>query len=186
VRVIQCQAENLSASLGTGEFETRRLWLASVALSALTGPEIAAAGDVPPEVIYPAGYPVGSTLVAAVPEPRFTFTGFYVGGTIGGGLGSSKYRETPSVNLVSLEPITGTLVAAPASNIAAVGTSSTAPRGVIGGAEVGYNWQTGHFVLGFESDFSGGFVEQRGSAGRRISLDCGTAATGPVPDQAHG
>ncbi len=133
----------------------KRLMLASVALSALTGAEIAAAADVPPEVIYPAGYPAGPALVAPVGEPRFTFTGFYVGGTIGGAAGSSKYRETPSVNLVSLEPISATLVAAPASNIAAVGTSSTAPRGVIGGAEVGYNWQVGHFVLGFEADFSG-------------------------------
>jgi outer membrane immunogenic protein len=133
----------------------KRLWLASVALWALTGAEIAAAGDVPPEVIYPAGYPGGPPLVAPVVAPRFTFTGFYAGGTIGGAAGSSKYRETPSVNLVSFEPITGTLVSAPGSNIAAVGTSSTAPRGVIGGAEVGYNWQAGHFVLGFESDFSG-------------------------------
>jgi outer membrane immunogenic protein len=141
----------------------KRLLLASVGLLALTGAETAAAGDVPPAVIYPAGYPVGSPLVPPVAEPRFTFTGFYVGGTVGGAAGSSKYRETPSGPFTTIVPATpfstvppaGTPVPAPLSNIASVGKSSTAPRGVIGGAEVGYNWQIGHFVLGFESDFSG-------------------------------
>ena len=31
----------------------------------------------------------------------------------------------------------------------------TKPKGVIGGAQVGYNWQTGSWVWGFEADFSG-------------------------------
>lgn len=147
----------------------KRLLLASVALSALTGAEIAAAADAPPEVIYPAGYPVGAPLVPPVVGPRFTFTGFYAGGTIGGAAGSSKYSETPSGTFMTVVPSfffgtpptpvttvppSGTVVSVP-SNIAAVGTSSTAPRGVIGGAEVGYNWQIGHFVVGFETDFSG-------------------------------
>jgi outer membrane immunogenic protein len=146
-----------------GEFEMKRLLLASLALSALTEAEIAAAGDVPPEVIYPAGYPVGSPLVPPVVAPRFTFTGFYVGGTVGGAAGSSKYSETPSGPFMTAVPpfpfptvpSGGTQVAAPLSNIASVGKSSTAPRGVIGGIEVGYNWQIGHFVVGFETDFSG-------------------------------
>jgi outer membrane immunogenic protein len=126
----------------------KRLLLASVGLLALTGAETAAAADVPPAVIYPAGYPVGSPLVPPVVAPRFTFTGFYVGGTIGGAAGSSKYKETPSGAFVTLAP-------AAIPYITAVGTSSLAPRGVIGGAEIGYNWQFGHFVLGFETDFSG-------------------------------
>jgi outer membrane immunogenic protein len=115
----------------------KRLLLASMVLLALTGTQAAMAADIPPGVVYP-----------ALPPQPFTFTGFYVGGTVGGALGSSKYRETP----------TGTFIAAGPnviSNIAAVGTSSTAPRGVIGGAEIGYDWQVGHFVLGFETDFSG-------------------------------
>jgi outer membrane immunogenic protein len=126
----------------------KRLLLASATLLAPTGAEIAVAADVPPEVIYPAGYPVGAPLVPPVAGPRFTFTGFYVGGTIGGALGSSQYAETPSGTFA-------TVVSAAVPNIAAVGTSSTAPRGVIGGIEVGYNWQLGNLVLGFETDFSG-------------------------------
>jgi outer membrane immunogenic protein len=126
----------------------KRLLLASATLLAPAGAEIAAAADVPPEVIYPAGYPVGGPLVPPVVGPRFTFTGFYVGGTIGGAAGSSKFKETPSGAFVTVLPAT-------IPSIAAVGTSSLAPRGVIGGAELGYNWQVGHFVLGFETDFSG-------------------------------
>ena len=127
----------------------KRLLLASVALSALTGAEIAAAADVPPEVIYPAGYPVGAPLVPPVVGPRFTFTGFYAGGTIGGAAGNSKYKETPSGAFAPL------VASGAVPSIAAAGTSSTAPRGVIGGVDVGYNWQVGHFVLGLEADFSG-------------------------------
>jgi outer membrane immunogenic protein len=115
----------------------KRLLLASMALLALTGAQAAMAADMPPGVVYP-----------ALPPQPFTFTGFHVGGTVGGVLGSSKYTETPSGTFVTLTP-------AAISNIAAVGTSSTAPRGVIGGAEIGYDWQVGHFVLGFETDFSG-------------------------------
>jgi outer membrane immunogenic protein len=105
-------------------------------------------------VVYPA---------AALP---FTFTGFYVGGTVGGAAGSSQYGEMPSGPFMTIVPSVGspplstvpsagTPLAAALTNIASVGQSSTAPRGVIGGAEVGYNWQIGHFVLGFETDFSG-------------------------------
>jgi outer membrane immunogenic protein len=141
----------------------KRLLLASVTLLALTGMDAARAGDMPPAVIYPAGaspsviYPAAppSGVVYPAASPPFTFTGFYAGGTVGGALGSSKYSEAPSGTFAILEPITGKVVPVPAQNVAAVGTSSTAPRGVIGGAEVGYNWQIGHFVLGFETDFSG-------------------------------
>ena len=100
---------------------------------ALTGTQAALAADLPPGVVYPAF------------APRFTFTGFYVGGTVGGVLASLNYIEAPS----------GAFGPAFGPEIAAVGTSSAAPRGVIGGIEAGYNWQVGMFVLGFETDFSG-------------------------------
>jgi outer membrane immunogenic protein len=111
----------------------KRLLLASVTLLALTGTEGVRAADMPPGVIYPA-------LVA----PHFTFTGFYVGGTVGGAQGNTKYLETPAGSFG---------IAAP--GLALVGTGSAAPRGVLGGIEGGYNWQAGMFVLGFEADFSG-------------------------------
>ena len=121
----------------------RPFLLASVALMALIGAENARAADMPPDVIYPAGYPASRVPYPVATGP-FIFTGFYAGATVGGVLGGTKYLETPS----------GAFGAAAAS-VAAVGTSSTAPRGVLGGLEAGYNWQFGHFVLGIETDFSG-------------------------------
>ena len=97
----------------------------------------------PPDVIYPAGYPASRVPYPVATGP-FIFTGFYAGANVGGVLGGTKYLETPS----------GAFGAAAAS-VAAVGTSSTAPRGVLGGLEAGYNWQLGYFVLGIETDFSG-------------------------------
>ena len=110
----------------------KRLLLAGVTLLALTGTQAALAADLPPGVVYPGL------------APRFTFTGFYVGGTIGGAQGGSKYLETPA----------GAFGIA-AAGVAEAGTSSASPRGVIGGLEAGYDWQFGMFVLGFETDFSG-------------------------------
>jgi opacity protein-like surface antigen len=142
----------------------KRLMLASVTLLALIRMDAALAADVPPAVIYPAGAPPG--VIYPTAAPPFTFTGFYVGGTVGGALGSSNYSEAPSGTSGSAllcpksnpecnpMPPAETVVSA-GSNIATVGTSSTAPWGVIGGADVGYNLQIGHFVLGFETDFSG-------------------------------
>jgi outer membrane immunogenic protein len=111
----------------------KRLLFAGVTLLALTGTQAALAADLPPGVVYPA--------VA----PRFTFTGFYVGGTVGGVLAGSNYIEAPS----------GAFGPAFSPSIAAAGSSSVSPRGVIGGIEAGYNWQAGMFVLGLETDFSG-------------------------------
>jgi outer membrane immunogenic protein len=146
----------------------KRLLLASATLLALTGVEAAWAGDMPPAVIYPAGAP--PTIVYPVAAPPFTFTGFYVGGSVGGALGSSKYIETAGGTFTGLGPLV-------VSNINAAGTSSTAPRGVIGGGEAGYNWQIGHFVVGFETDLSGwGLSSNQGVAGIGIS-----STVNPVP-----
>jgi outer membrane immunogenic protein len=137
----------------------RQFLYASVALLALVGAHAARAADRAPDVIYPANYPV-----VAVPYPvatgPFLFTGFYAGASVGGVLGGTKYLETPN----------GAFGAA-AANVAGVGTSSTAPRGVLGGLELGYNWQIGHFVLGIETDFSGW----------DMSSNSGQTATGPSP-----
>jgi outer membrane immunogenic protein len=146
----------------------KRLLLASVTLLALTGIDAARAGDMPPAVIYPAGTPQGVVYPAA--SPPFTFTGFYVGGTIGGALASSKYSETPGAAFGAASP-----------SIAGVGTSSAAPRGVIGGLEAGYNWQFGHFVLGFETDFSGwGLSASSGVTGFGLPLVSALGSTTTV------
>jgi outer membrane immunogenic protein len=121
----------------------RPFLFASVGLLALVGAGAVHAADMPPDVIYPANYPAARMPYPAATAP-FIFTGFYAGANVGGVLGGSKFLETPS-----------SAFGAGAASVADVGTGSTAPRGVLGGIEAGYNWQIGHFVLGVETDFSG-------------------------------
>jgi outer membrane immunogenic protein len=68
-------------------------------------------------------------------EAQPVWTGFYAGLNVGGAFGSSRN----------------------AFSIAGFGlpSFSTSLAGVVGGAEAGYNWQTGPWVLGLEANFEG-------------------------------
>jgi outer membrane immunogenic protein len=68
------------------------------------------------------------------PPPVFTWTGFYLGGNIGGSFGQA-----------------GTSVLLP--GLVATGTSSQRMNGVVGGVQEGYNWQFGSWLAGIEADF---------------------------------
>ena len=106
--------------------------LSTVAIAALTTASFAA--DLPSRK-SPAEAPY-------VAVPMFTWTGFYVGGDIGGAWTNdgSRYRLTPAG--VGFAPA-GTLVA----------TSSMNSSGVVGGLFAGYNWQFSNaFVVGLEAD----------------------------------
>jgi outer membrane immunogenic protein len=63
------------------------------------------------------------------------WTGFYVGLNVGGALGSSR-------NAFNIDGF-------------ALPSFNTSPAGVVGGGEAGYNWQTGPWVLGLETNFEG-------------------------------
>src|SRR5271157_5380127 len=111
-------------------------WLMGAAAAALTvaGAVSAQAADLPTRKEAPA--PV------FVPPP-FTWTGFYIGGNAGGIWGSGGNASTTVFAngfpfLVTNFPNGG------------VGNSKS---GFIGGGQAGYNWQTGAFVLGVETDF---------------------------------
>ena len=66
------------------------------------------------------------------PAPVFTWTGFYVGGNVGGSWGAHSH----------------TVVTASG----ATGVTDVKPDGVIGGGQIGYNWQNGPWVFGLEAD----------------------------------
>ncbi|MGO8911992.1 MAG: outer membrane protein [Bradyrhizobium sp.] len=69
-----------------------------------------------------------------VAAPVYDWTGFYVGGFGGGGLGNHNYNNANGP--------TG----------AANYTVNYDSTGVTGGGEFGYNWQSGNYITGFETD----------------------------------
>ncbi len=73
--------------------------------------------------------------------------GFYVGGNAGGVKGNSD-AFTSTV----FSP-TGYFAQSSVPAIAAIGHQPLSPRGFTGGGQAGYNFQTGHWVLGVEADF---------------------------------
>jgi outer membrane immunogenic protein len=88
------------------------------------------------------------------PIPVLGWTGFYVGGTLGGIWLDSNITPTYST---SCNPAALAQACAGAAAFAAVLPSNVgdSPAGFIGGGEIGYNWQLGRFVYGLETDFSG-------------------------------
>ena len=105
----------------------RKLLLASVSAAVLTSSAVMAA-DMP---------------VKARPlsPPPPTWTGFYVGLNAGYAWGHSDI----AVGDLGVDPFDSAQVAAP----------NLSPKGFIGGAQAGYNWQTGQWVVGAEIDVSG-------------------------------
>ncbi len=106
----------------------RSFLLSTVALAGLTVG--AAAADLPSR----------RAPVPYVAVPVFTWTGFYIGANVGGGVGRFDNRYFD----------------APAGGGVAAGTRPARIRdnttGFIGGGQIGYNYQIGGFVLGVEAD----------------------------------
>jgi|SRR5665213_905540 len=90
------------------------------------------------------------------------WSGFYVGGNAGYAWGSESNSlnigDGPSVlNCHFCSAIVGGNDAALAQN---AGSSSFDPRGFVGGAQFGYNWQKANWVYGIEADI-GGFSQSQ-------------------------
>jgi outer membrane immunogenic protein len=115
-------------------------WLKGVAAAAVmaVGTVAAQAADLPTRKEAPA--PV------FVPPP-FTWTGFYIG-LNAGGLWPSGGRSA-----TIFDPAAGT--DGGFLNAAFPGGLGSQSVGFLGGGQAGYNWQTGAFVLGVETDFDG-------------------------------
>jgi outer membrane immunogenic protein len=80
---------------------------------------------------------------SAAAAANYNWTGFYVGGNVGYGWGTSN--EYLSVAQTDIDPGNGTATFAT--------TASNKLKGVIGGAQVGYDWQINNLLLGVEADF---------------------------------
>jgi outer membrane immunogenic protein len=116
----------------------KSLSLAIVALGAIVTTS-AMAADMAPHM----------AVKAPPPTPVFSWTGFYIGGNFGYGWGSANNSNNSSspcpVCLVAPLPDFATLSANEANGV----------NGVIGGAQVGYNWQITNYLFGIEADFQG-------------------------------
>ena len=83
-----------------------------------------------------------------LPAPPQLWSGLYVGVHIGGEWTRDRYDTTAFAGGVYQSPV----------NLGAFsdhGTGHARDTGVIGGAQIGYNWRSGTFVYGIEADFSG-------------------------------
>jgi outer membrane immunogenic protein len=92
-------------------------------------------------------------------EPVWTWTGFYFGGTVGGGWMTANSTEAVTstfcnTSLSGCAAATGPVFSNALAG-AVPGAYDTTNSGFLGGVEAGYNWQLGRYVLGIETDISG-------------------------------
>jgi outer membrane immunogenic protein len=112
----------------------RKFLLASASATMLVGTAFAADLAVPPP-----------------PPPVFTWTGFYIGGYGGGEVTHTSYNTLIGPPLTAFSHLTPADIAA----VDAEGSRTLNKGGFALGAEAGYNWQVGMFVLGVETDIGG-------------------------------
>jgi outer membrane immunogenic protein len=79
------------------------------------------------------------------------WTGCYVGATTGGAWGRSSYSGSPTGDFTTPEPIGEPSII---PNLSAISSGALDAASVIGGGEIGCNWQTGQVVFGLEADLS--------------------------------
>lgn len=87
--------------------------------------------------------------VKAAPPPVvavYNWTGFYVGGNVGGGWSNTNFSGVP---------ITGDHFLLPTSSFS---TGNGGSGNVVGGIQAGFNWQWNQLVLGIEGTWSGSDV----------------------------
>ena len=89
------------------------------------------------------------------PAPVYNWTGFYIGGNVGGAWTDNRYDyampfTTPGNIFAVCAGPPG--VGFPASAPSGFTTDCSTQSNIIAGAQIGYNWQMANFVLGVEGD----------------------------------
>jgi outer membrane immunogenic protein len=131
-----------------GEFEDismKRTLGGMVVAAALSGSALAA--DLPPRSYDKA---------PAMAAPITNWSGLYIGGNVGYGWGNGNTDFT--------------FLPAATSDIANA-TVDTKPKGVIGGAQTGYNWQMGSLVTGLEADIQSAGIKGTAAPSQIIATD---------------
>jgi len=97
------------------------------------------------------------------PTPVQSWTGFYVGANFGLGAASGSVSDAFFSGANATPPV------GPVDFISASG------GGLIGGGQIGYNWQNGSLVLGVEADVDGDAESTTGCARPATPVDCVTS-----------
>jgi outer membrane immunogenic protein len=90
--------------------------------------------------------------------PVATWNGFYIGGNVGYG----RDRGDTNLSAVSTDPVLAPALAAILDAGSYPGSLSTSSKGMIGGAQAGYNWQMSQWLFGLEADIQAAGI--KGSA----------------------
>jgi outer membrane immunogenic protein len=134
----------------------KKLLLIGAAFAVLLAPAMAAEK---PVRVHKRPRPV---VVAA---PVYTWTGFYVGGNVGGSWGNARTDIAGSGTFFTF-PSAGSLPGNQ-SSVAFADSNTARLNGVIGGGQIGYNYQfSPNWVLGFETD-----IQASGERGSSSFLD---------------
>jgi len=94
-----------------------------------------------------------------VPTAVYNWTGWYVGGNLGGGWGRNDMVSTTPNDFVTATSFFDTAGPGPAPPM------RLNPQGIVGGVQVGYNWQLQrNWLVGIEADFDGSGVKGSSNA----------------------
>lgn len=118
----------------------------------------------------PVPAPVYTKAPIAVP---YTWTGFYVGGNVGYGWGKSDDDISVFQSLAG-----PSVIAPPFATLGA--TDPNKVRGIIGGGQVGYNWQVTNFLLGLEADIQGSGQKHTNTLGGVLIVPISPLSDTPV------
>jgi outer membrane immunogenic protein len=121
-----------------GAFKMKRLLIGISAAASLFATGALAADMAVKQPVY--------TKAPVYVEPVFNWTGFYVGGNLGYSWGRSSDTSTATNGA-------GTTL------VTATGRSNL--DGIVGGGQIGYNWQMANWVWGLEADIQG--TDEKGS-----------------------
>ncbi len=114
------------------------------------------------------------TKAPVIVEPGYNWSGFYIGGNVGYSWGRERTDGTlaGSQNVSVFRTGGPTLVSSITTPLATqplVGRANM--NGVIGGGQIGYNWQASRWLFGLETDFQG--------SDERVTADVCTVAGCP-------